>query len=325
MRVDTRLLAVRDHLLALDVATAVLPADDRPRARGGHRAQHLDLLVPHRLRGEVDRRLHRGQREQLQQVVLEDVPDRAGPLVVAGPALDPHRLGHGDLHVVDQLPVPERLEDPVREPECHEVLDGLLAEVVVDAEDLVLGEPAPDRGCQLASGREVVAEGLLDDHARPALPLAALPDLADHDRKRLRGDRQVVQSVAARAAGPVELVEHVADTVLARVVREVGRDITHTRCEFLEHVGAGRGRARTPSPPSASSRRTACSTPRSGRRRPRRTAPGGAAGRPTSRAPGRASASSGRPRRRTRRARRDPACAGCQGRLRAGSPCACER
>ncbi len=59
-------------------------------------------------------------------------------LVVAGAALDPDRLGDGDLDVVDELAVPDRLEDAVREPQREHVLDGLLAEVVVDAEDLVL-------------------------------------------------------------------------------------------------------------------------------------------------------------------------------------------
>ena len=46
------------------------------------------------------------------------------------------RLGHRDLHVVDVAAVPDRLEDPVAEPEDEQVLDGLLAQVVVDAEDL---------------------------------------------------------------------------------------------------------------------------------------------------------------------------------------------
>ena len=63
-----------------------------------------------------------------------------GVLVVAGAGLDPDRLGHRDLDVVDELAVPDRLEDPVREAEREHVLDRLLAEVVVDPEDLVLLE-----------------------------------------------------------------------------------------------------------------------------------------------------------------------------------------
>ena len=83
-------------------------------------------------------------------MVLEDVADRARLLVVAGAPLDADRLGDGDLHVVDELPVPDRLEDAVGEPQRQHVLDGLLAEVVVDAEDLVLVEVLLEPSVQLA-------------------------------------------------------------------------------------------------------------------------------------------------------------------------------
>ena len=81
-------------------------------------------------------------------MVLDDVANRARLLVERGAALDAELLGDGDLHVVDELAVPDRLEDPVREAEHQHVLDGLLAQVVVDAEDLVLGERPRDRGVQ---------------------------------------------------------------------------------------------------------------------------------------------------------------------------------
>ena len=67
-------------------------------------------------------------------------------LVVRAATLDADLLGHGDLHVVDVLPVPQRLEDAVGEAEDEQVLDRLLAEVVVDAIDLLLDE----RGVQRA-------------------------------------------------------------------------------------------------------------------------------------------------------------------------------
>ncbi len=157
-----------DDLLRLDPAAAVLAADDALRAGRVQRPQHLHLLVAHAVGGEVDRRLHRGQGEELQEVVLEDVADRARLLVERRAALDAHRLGDRDLHVVDELPVPDRLEDAVREPQRQHVLDRLLAEVVVDPEDLVLGEPALHGLGELARRVEIVAERLLDDHARPA-------------------------------------------------------------------------------------------------------------------------------------------------------------
>ena len=89
------------------------------------------------------------RREQLQQVVLEDVAARAGLLVERAAALDAEVLGHGDLHVVDVAPVPERLEDAVAEAEDEQVADRLLAQVVVDAVDLRLVEDAHDRVVEL--------------------------------------------------------------------------------------------------------------------------------------------------------------------------------
>ena len=65
-------------------------------------------------------------------------------LVEVRAALDPDRLGDGDLDVIDELAVPDRLEDAVREAQGEEVLDRLLAEVVVDPEDLALLEVALD-------------------------------------------------------------------------------------------------------------------------------------------------------------------------------------
>ena len=65
--------------------------------------------------------------------------------VVAAAVLHAHGLGHGDLHVVDVAPVPDRLEQGVGEAERQDVLHRLLAQVVVDAEDLALvedGRPA---------------------------------------------------------------------------------------------------------------------------------------------------------------------------------------
>src|SRR5262249_28225380 len=61
---------------------------------------------------------------------------RAGLLVEPGPALDPDRLGHRDLYVVDELAVPDRLQDPLCGPGGHGVFYPLLFPGVVDAGDL---------------------------------------------------------------------------------------------------------------------------------------------------------------------------------------------
>src|SRR6266516_528122 len=109
-------------------------------------------------------------------MVLEDVANRAGPFVVVGARLDAERLRNRYLDVVDELAIPDRLEDPVRESQSEHVLHGLLAQVVIDAEDLSFVEVLLDHLLELTSRGEVVAERLLDDQPRPALGRATLAE-----------------------------------------------------------------------------------------------------------------------------------------------------
>ena len=92
-------------------------------------------------------------------MVLHEVAQRAGAVVVARADADADVLGRGDLDVVDVVAVPERLEQPVGEAERQDVLDGLLAQVVVDAEDLALVEDAQHAAVELLGLREVVPNG----------------------------------------------------------------------------------------------------------------------------------------------------------------------
>jgi hypothetical protein len=87
--------------------------------------------------------------------------------------------------------VPDRLEERVREPEHHEVLHRLFAEEVVDPEYRLLGEHAVDRLVECLGRCEVVAERLLDHHAR-AVAAARFLELLDDDREHARRDREVM-------------------------------------------------------------------------------------------------------------------------------------
>ena len=105
----------------------------------GHRLQrpqHLQLLIAHPVGVQRHRRLHRDQAQKLQHVVLQHVPHRAGPVVIPSAPFQPHRLRHRDLHMVDDVGGPDTLEDRVREAQGHQVLDGLLAQEMVDPERL---------------------------------------------------------------------------------------------------------------------------------------------------------------------------------------------
>ena len=83
------------------------------------------------------------------------------------PVVDRQRLGYVDLHVVDVVPVPDRLEQPVGEAEGQDVLRRLLPQEVVDAEHLLLGEDLVHRGVELSGAGQVGAERLLHDDPGP--------------------------------------------------------------------------------------------------------------------------------------------------------------
>ena len=154
--------------------------------------EHLRLLVAHGVGVERDGRLHRRQRDELEDVVRHHVaqaPRRARSSRRA--ARRPTVSADRDLHVVDVAAVPDRLEDAVGEAEDEDVLDRLLAQVVVDAVDLVLVEHA--RGSRRLSARAESRsrpERLLDDHPPPvAVLLVSQPggaELPDRSRRRTR-------------------------------------------------------------------------------------------------------------------------------------------
>ena len=68
-------------------------------------------------------------------MVLDDVTSGTYAVVVAGSTTDPDVLGHRDLHIVDIVRVPEWLEHCVGESHGQDVLDCLLAQVMIDSKD----------------------------------------------------------------------------------------------------------------------------------------------------------------------------------------------
>ena len=153
----------------------------------------------------------------MQQVVLHDVAQRPHFLVERAPPLDAEVLGHRDLHVVDVLVVPDRIEEAVGEAKVQKVLHRFLAEVVVDAEDRGFREHLVERRIERARAREVAAEGLLDDD--PRVPRAAGARESVDDRREHAGrDREVVERTAGAA-------ERRADPGVGRRIRVVTLDV----------------------------------------------------------------------------------------------------
>ena len=92
----------------------------------------------------------------------------AGLLVEGDAIADVEGLRHVDLHMIDEIAVPDRLEQAIGETEGEDVLRRLLAEEMVDAENLVLGEHLVQRVVERDRALEIGAERLFHDDARSA-------------------------------------------------------------------------------------------------------------------------------------------------------------
>ena len=149
-------------VLACDRAAADIVGGERRE-----RLQHLQLLVADGFASDVGGWLHRNEAEHLQQMVLDHVAQRTCGFVVAAATSDAERLGDGDLYVIDRTGIPQRLQHGVGETCDQQVLHALLAEVVVDPEDLGFGEDLSHSVVDGPRRGEVMADRLLQDDAGP--------------------------------------------------------------------------------------------------------------------------------------------------------------
>ena len=161
-------------------------------------------------------------------MIDHDVAQRPDRIVEVAAVLDPEVLGHRDLDGRDVVPVPDRLQHGVREPQVDDLLGPHLAEVVVDPEELGLVHVLVELFRQSVRGGQIVPERLLDDDARRlGQPSAGQPlddrreeegrDLEVEDRRRLAFDR-------------------LADAPVHRGIREVPLDVREPRGEAREDL-----------------------------------------------------------------------------------------
>ena len=128
----------------------------------------------------------------------DHVAERAALLVEPRAALDRERLGHVDLDVAHVVAIPDRLEEAVREAKREDVVDRLLAQEVVDSEDLRLLEVLGDDGVEGLGRADVVPERLLADHPGVLVQLG-LAEHLDHRGECGGRNREVVEPTRAPA------------------------------------------------------------------------------------------------------------------------------
>ncbi len=100
--------------------------------------------------------------------------------------------------MIDVLVVPNRLEDAVGEPHDHQVLHRLLAEIVIDAEDLLLAEHLADLIVQRASRCMVAPDRLFHNNASQIVDQPVLLEIGGNVAKQ-SGRHSQIESTNSRA------------------------------------------------------------------------------------------------------------------------------
>jgi len=132
VRRDTRFVEVADHLFSLDRAGGVSSEHGVVRSDRSDGFEHFDLFGMDGGCVHSHRRLHCNQSQNLCQMILDHVSDRAALVEIRGTSVESVGFGDRDLDRLDVPSVPCLLEQAVREPEYEQVPNGLLAKEMVD-------------------------------------------------------------------------------------------------------------------------------------------------------------------------------------------------
>ena len=165
----------------------------------------------------------------MHDVVGHHVAQRAGVIEIAAASFDADGFGHRDLHVIDVAAVPDRLENSVGETERHDVLDGLFAQIVIDAVDLLFVDFFEQLLVQRLGRFQIVPERLFDDHAPPVV-VALLHQSGGreflHDRTEETGrGGEVVEEILMGRVLLIHLGEKVFELRVEFVVAEIAGEV----------------------------------------------------------------------------------------------------
>ncbi len=160
-------------------------------------------------------------------MVRHHVAQRAGCVVEAAAVADAELFVDGDLHVIDVVAIPDRLEHAVGEAQHQDVLHRLLAEIVIDPVDLVLGEEFEQLRIQCLRGFEIGAERLFHHQPPPCgavffLQEADPAELARNRRERIGRRGEVEQAVAAGASRGFQFQELFFQPIERRGIAGIG-------------------------------------------------------------------------------------------------------
>ena len=100
-------------------------------------------------------------------MVLKHITQHTGLIIVVRAAADGAALGHADLHMIDVGGIPDRLKQRIGETEHEDVLHRLLAEIMVDAINLLFAEMVAEGLIQLPRRGQIAAKRFFDHQSSP--------------------------------------------------------------------------------------------------------------------------------------------------------------
>src|SRR5277367_6211233 len=160
-------------MFAVQLARRVLPANDGlsdhfeiKRTDG---LEDFELFVLDGGGVEGGGRLDGNEGSELQHMALDHVAKRAGGFIKPATPLNTKRFRCGDLDAVNIVAVPQRLENAIAETKNQQILDSVLAEIVIDAVDLLFLEDTQNGLVEFLGCGQIAAEGLLNNDAYPGV------------------------------------------------------------------------------------------------------------------------------------------------------------
>ncbi|MNY48361.1 hypothetical protein D3C86_1836920 [compost metagenome] len=123
-------------------------------------------------------------------MILEHVSQRTHMIVIARSFFHTHRFACGNLHIGNVAVVPEGMKHRIRLLEHIQLLYHRFAQVMVDPENFILSKSLTQLQVQLLGRLQIMAEGLFNHQAFPALGCTqtAFLDIQSNRFKKLRAD-----------------------------------------------------------------------------------------------------------------------------------------
>src|SRR5678815_1486551 len=141
-------------------------------------------------------------------MVLDHVTHGASLLVVAAATFHADCFSVRNLHMIDVLMVPQRFEDAVAEAKHQQVLNSFLAEVFIEAEDLVFVKDGRELDVQGLRTRKMVTEWFFYNDPSPTgccgASHARATKLARKDTEEVRSSGEVEESIVLRVMSLID-------------------------------------------------------------------------------------------------------------------------